>query len=326
MRWEYERQASAGASGSVCQMERLALGCVRAVVQNDRVLAARPAVDTPAMPAELTEAETSRFAQTSKWRIHYHEAGSGEPVILLHGSGPGATGWSNFNPNIAALAEHFRVFAVDMPGWGKSDTAVPGDRDHVEALILLMDELGLPEATLVGNSMGGMTSLLTLAQHPDRVRRIVTMGVPSPGVNIFGPAGLTEGLRILLGTYADPSPANFKRLVSIMAFDQKFATDELAEERSRNALANPDHLKNALASFRPDPKFQELGAALAMSPKPALVVHGRDDLTVGMEHGLRLVALMQNSRLLLLNRCGHWAQLEHADEFNRTVVDFIRHN
>jgi 2-hydroxy-6-oxonona-2,4-dienedioate hydrolase len=56
-----------------------------------------------------------RFVQTPTFRIHYHEAGSGRPLLLLHGSGPGTTGWSNFYPNIPVLAESFHVYAIDMP-------------------------------------------------------------------------------------------------------------------------------------------------------------------------------------------------------------------
>jgi len=65
---------------------------------------------------------------------------------------------------------------------------------------------------------------------------------------------------------------------------------------------------------------------MAALPMPALIVHGRDDRVVHYEHGLRLVSLIQNSRLVLFNRCGHWAQLEHAAEFNRLVHQFISAN
>nr|WP_252975636.1 alpha/beta fold hydrolase [Janibacter melonis] len=71
--------------------------------------------------SELTYDSTSRMVQTRQWRIHVNEAGSGPAVFLLHGSGPGATGWSNFSQNIPALARDHRVIAVDMPGWGESD-------------------------------------------------------------------------------------------------------------------------------------------------------------------------------------------------------------
>ena len=80
------------------------------------------------MTRTLTDAETSRTVQTADWKIHYNEAGEGPPVLLLHGSGPGATGWSNFGPNMAHLAERYRVLAVDMPGWGRSDAVVAEER------------------------------------------------------------------------------------------------------------------------------------------------------------------------------------------------------
>lgn len=81
--------------------------------------------------------------------------GDGHPVVRLHGSGPGASGWSNFRTNIGPLSQSCRAIAVDMPGWGRSDTTPPEDRDHFEALILLLDELGIGKAAVVGNSMGG---------------------------------------------------------------------------------------------------------------------------------------------------------------------------
>lgn len=59
---------------------------------------------------------------------------------------------------------------------------------------------------------------------------------------------------------------------------------------------------------------------------PSLLIHGRDDRVVPFEHTLRLVRLIQDSRAHLINRCGHWAQLEHADEFNRAVTSFILGN
>jgi 2-hydroxy-6-oxonona-2,4-dienedioate hydrolase len=281
---------------------------------------------------ELTESASSRFAQTKKWRIHYNEAGSGSPVIMLHGSGPGASGWSNFKSNIGVLGHDHRVLALDMPGWGKTDTAPPGDRDHVEALVLFLDEVGIDKAAIVGNSMGGMTALRFAVEHPDRISHLIPMGAPVPGVNIFSPGGGSEGGRALFAAYHDPSPEKFKELVTVMAYDSRFATDELSQERSANALANPEHLKSFLdaaaqgAVAGPMAAFANLQAQLAQVETPTLVIHGRDDRTVPFENGLRLVSIIPNSRLLVLNRCGHWAQLEHADEFNRTVAAFIANN
>jgi 2-hydroxy-6-oxonona-2,4-dienedioate hydrolase len=280
------------------------------------------------MTDTITEEGTSRFVQTKKWRLHYHEVGEGHPVVLLHGSGPGASGWSNFRPNIGPLGQHFRALSIDMPGWGQSDTAKAEDRDHSEALLLFLDELGIEKAAVVGNSMGGMTAIQFAVEHPDRISHLIPMGAPFPGPTIFGAGGgPTEGLKVLFEAYREPTPANFKRLVSIMAFDPRFASDELAEERSRNALAHPEHLDNFVKGMATmGSAFFSLTPELHKIETPTLVVHGRDDRTISYDHALHTVALIANSRLLLLNRCGHWAQLEHADEFNRAVTDFIQNN
>jgi 2-hydroxy-6-oxonona-2,4-dienedioate hydrolase len=103
----------------------------------------------------LTLHDTGRHIATADWNIHYEEAGTGHPVILLHGSGPGATGWNNFSHNIEPLARRFRVLAPDMPGWGASDECTPDRLDHVDAALQFMDALGIDRAAFVGNSMGG---------------------------------------------------------------------------------------------------------------------------------------------------------------------------
>jgi 2-hydroxy-6-oxonona-2,4-dienedioate hydrolase len=279
---------------------------------------------------ELTEESAGRFVQTKPFRIHYYEAGSGHPMILLHGSGAGATGWSNFRPNIAALAERFHVYAVDMPGWGKSDTmTAQTGRDHPAAVLAFMDELGIERAALVGNSLGGMTSVTLAIKAPERVSHLVTMGAPVPGVNIFSPGGgMSEGMKVLMAAYVDPSPASLKKLVQIMCFDPAWATDELATLRSTAALARPDHVAgwNAMWAGEGEPVhriYPELGPELPKITAPTLAIHGRDDRVVSYEHSLRLVSAVPNSRLLLINQCGHWAQIEHAAEFNATVSQFV---
>lgn len=280
---------------------------------------------------EVSEESTLKSISTDPWDFAYYEAGEGRPLILLHGSGPGATGWSNFRGNIGAFAENFRTIAVDMPGWGRSSAVKAEDRDHVEGLRVFLDAMGIDEAALVGNSMGGGTALRFVGKYPERVSHLIPMGAGGPGVPLFNPAGLSEGIRVLQATYKDPSPENFKQLVSIMAFDPKFATDELAELRSQSAMATPQHLENFVAGLNtPNPAamadFQKLISVLPTLDVPTLAVHGRDDRVVHYENSLRIVSLMPNSRLLLINRCGHWAMIEHEAEFNRAVTDFILHN
>ena len=283
--------------------------------------------------AQITEDSSEKFLQLPKWRIRYHEAGEGDPVILLHGSGPGASAWSNFSQNIEVLARKYRVIALDFPGWGRSDEFDPQTAHrfavNAEVVVGLMNALDISRAALVGNSMGGIASQMVTALHPGRVTHCVTMGAPAPGgpQPFYQPSGLTEGLRILFEAYRTPSEENVRRLVEIMVFDSAFASDALIRQRTENAIANPNHLSNflkGLATMHIDAVGQdEIVHALEKSPVPALIMHGRDDRVVPVEHSLRTAALMPNASLLVFNRCGHWAQLEHAGRFNALLDGFL---
>jgi 2-hydroxy-6-oxonona-2,4-dienedioate hydrolase len=107
-----------------------------------------------------------------------------------------------------------------------------------------------------------------------------------------------------------------------MSFDPEFATEELVHQRSETARSRQDHLDNFIAGI-PRGRLPMDLSNLARTDIPALIVHGRDDRVVHFEHGLRLATLIPNSRLLLLNRCGHWAQVEHPEEFNSVVAGFV---
>lgn len=275
---------------------------------------------------ELTYESTSRMVVTRRWAIHVNEAGVGhdETIILLHGSGPGATGWSNFSQNIPALAEHYRVIAVDMPGWGESDPVTWQERDHSTALLDLMDALEIDKATIIGNSMGGGTTLRFGYEHHERVHRLITMGSSSGGPTLMGPAGLTEGLKVLQKGYRQPSFETMKELVQVMTFDSANATDELIQGRADTVLAHPEHAQNFIDGTGKKPVVELDHARLREIAVPTLLFHGRDDRVVHFEHSLRLTSLVPNSRLYLINGCGHWLQTEHAQEFTDQVLHFLR--
>ncbi|MGW6793971.1 alpha/beta fold hydrolase [Streptomyces chartreusis] len=277
--------------------------------------------------AALTYESTKRIVRTTDYEIQINEAGEGHPVLLIHGTGPGATGWSNFAPNIGPLSQQFRVIAVTMPGWGESSPqSVKSGFDQGEAVKQLLDALDIERAAIVGNSMGGGVGIIMTARWPERVSHLITMGSGVWGVNVLSPAGMTEGFKVLVETYQDPSPENFKRLVRVMCFDPTFATDELAEQRSKAALSHPEHLRDWLERAKVglgQEAFMSAAEALPTSSVPALIIHGRDDRTVHWEISLRAMSMIQDSRMVLLNRCGHWAQLEHAAEFNRLVTEFV---
>ncbi|MET7541435.1 alpha/beta hydrolase [Streptomyces sp. NPDC005507] len=281
------------------------------------------------------EAASRDITLPSGMRLRYYEAGDAgaTPVVLLHGSGPGATGWSNFSGNIGEIAgAGFHVIAPDMPGWGDSGAQATVDMDHDATLVAFLDALGLDRAALVGNSMGAHTAVRFATLHPERITHLVTMGA-SLGrgpASLFAPAdGPSEGLKVLVKAYKDASPENMKALVEIMTYDKaRFATPELTQARSEAALARPDHLKNyveGLAHGAPIPVKVDRGLIPGIQT-PTLLIHGRDDRVLHYETSLRLLADIPNSRLVLLNRCGHWAMIEHAAEFNRLVIDFLFHN
>jgi len=280
--------------------------------------------------SELTFEGTSRTVQTDGWKIHYNEAGEGHPLLLLHGSGAGASGWGNFRQNIDVLAENFHVYAIDQPGWGGSE-AVTWDRlDHVEAHIQFMDALGIEKAAVVGNSMGGITALGMVTKYPDRVSHVITMGSGSSRApKLFSPGdGPTEGLKILFKCYREPTIESMTQLCDVMMFNAGDNIDALAQERYESANKHPEHLANLLAGMphgSPVPKWFSMDDLLTCQT-PTLLIHGRDDRVVPYEHSLILLSYIPNSRLVLLNRCGHWAMIEHPAEFNRLVIDFVENN
>jgi 2-hydroxy-6-oxonona-2,4-dienedioate hydrolase len=289
---------------------------------------------TDVTTAALTEAATSQFARIREgdldMQLHYNDVGSGqETVVMLHGSGPGASGWANFNRNVAPLVgAGYRVILMDCPGWSKSDPVVcTGSRSDLNARALkgLLDVLGLDQVHIIGNSMGGHSAVAFALANPARVGKLVLMGGGTGGPSQFVPMP-TEGIKLIGALYREPSIDNLKKMMSVFVFDASSLTDELYQARLDNMLNRRDHLDNFVKSLAANPKqFPDYGARLGEIASPALVIWGRDDRFVPMDVGLRLVWGMQNAEMHVFSRCGHWAQWEHADKFNRMVLDFLAH-
>ena len=280
----------------------------------------------------ITEASTSRFVRIQEGdlelQLHYNDCGSGdETVVMLHGSGPGASGWANFNRNIEPLvAAGYRVILMDCPGWSKSDPIVcTGSRSELNARALkgLMDAIGLDKAHLIGNSMGGHSAVAFALANPTRVGKLILLGGGTGGVSSFVPMP-TEGIKLIGALYRQPTIENLKRMMSVFVYDTSSLTEELFQARLDNMLTRRDHLENFIKSAEANPKqFPDVGHRLGEIAAPALVIWGRDDRFVPLDTGLRLVAGLQNAELHVFSRCGHWAQWEHAEKFNRMVLDFL---
>ncbi|OZC35357.1 2-hydroxy-6-oxo-6-phenylhexa-2,4-dienoate hydrolase [Marinobacter vinifirmus] len=286
------------------------------------------------MTQQWTEAGTSKFVTIREGdadlNIHYNDTEAGdEVVVMLHGSGPGASGWANFNRNIQPLTDAgYRVILMDCPGWSKSDTIVnDGSRSHLNARVLkgLVDALGLNKIHIIGNSMGGHSAVAFTLEYPEHVDKLILMGGGTGGGSLFTPMP-AEGIKRIGKLYREPNMDNLKEMMDIFVYDTSNLTEELFQTRLDNILARKDHLENFVASTKANPKqFPDVGHRLGEIKNETLIVWGRDDRFVPMDTGIRLVNGIQRSELHIFNRCGHWVQWEYADKFNRMVLDFLKH-
>jgi 4,5:9,10-diseco-3-hydroxy-5,9,17-trioxoandrosta-1(10),2-diene-4-oate hydrolase len=265
--------------------------------------------------------------------LHYDEAGShqGTPVVLIHGGGPGASGMSNFAKNLPVFAEHFRTIVVDQPGYGKSDKPeIQGNyfRFSADALAGLLDELGIQQAHLVGNSLGGGTAVRFALSYPQRAGRLVLMGPGGLSLNVFAPDP-TEGVKRLAEFGAPPGPSREKlaAFLRTLVFDQRLITDELIGERFA-AASDPESLK-AMASmgasfFNPD-SYEDglLWREAHRLRQRVLLIWGREDRVNPVDGALVALKMIRRAQLHIFGGCGHWAQLEKFDEFNRLAIEFL---
>ncbi len=188
---------------------------------------------------DVTVEGTRRELVTDQGTLRYHVAGDEEapPLILLHGSGPGVTGWRNYRGNLGVFAEHFRTYVLEFPGFGVSDPwgGMPV-LDAGKSVNTFMKGLGIPSAAMVGNSMGGVVAVNLAIRKPDLVSKLVTIG--GVGANLFSPQP-TEGLQLLQEFADDPDRDRMIRWLRSMVFDKALVTDELIEERWA-AATHPD--------------------------------------------------------------------------------------
>jgi 2-hydroxymuconate-semialdehyde hydrolase len=256
-------------------------------------------------------------------RLASHAMVAGDPknpaLILLHGAGPGAHAASNWRHCFPDLAEHFYVVAPDMIGFGKSDVPNPlpphsmtwmGMR--VEQTLGLMDHLGIKKAHIVGNSMGGAVTLHLLIEAPERFDKVMLMGPAG------APMTKTPELARLLSFYADPRLPRYRELIQSFVYDPAAVPDleKITEERFRVAT-DPEVRRVQEVMF----ESMKVGmdalivppSALARMPHEVALVHGRQDRVVPLDSSLYLLQHLKRAELFVLDRCGHWAQLQRWD-------------
>lgn len=255
-------------------------------------------------------------------KTNFLEAGSGDPVILIHGSGPGVTGYANWRLTIPVLAQKYRVLAPDIAGFGyterKADQVYNLDF-WVRHLVEFMDAVGVKKARFVGNSFGGALTLALTARHPERVEKFVLMG--AAGVEFE----LTPGLDAVWGY--QPSLDSMRETVKSFAYDTSFITEDLIRSRYEASIRPGYHESYAKIFAEPrQPTIKALAtpeADIRKITRPALVIHGRDDRIVPLSNSIKLHSLIQKSDLHVFGECGHWTQIEKKDQFVKLVMDFF---
>jgi 2-hydroxymuconate-semialdehyde hydrolase/2-hydroxy-6-oxo-octa-2,4-dienoate hydrolase len=252
----------------------------------------------------------------------YLEAGSGETVLMLHGSGPGVSALANWQHNIPTLAQRFHVLAPDIVGFGTTER--PEDivyslrtwTDHVWAF---MDARGMEKARVIGNSLGGRIALQMATDQPDRIAKMVLMGTPGVGMTP------TEGLAALRA-YEPSHDAMRELLRNCFAVDPAMITDELVQIRYEASIADGAYEAYRAMFFDPRHAGSELGITedeVRAIATPTLLIHGREDKVVALQVSVAMLGLLPNADLHVFSACGHWTQIERADEFSAVVSDYL---
>ncbi|MTD54439.1 alpha/beta fold hydrolase [Amycolatopsis pithecellobii] len=269
-----------------------------------------------------TNPEIGRTIDAAGIRTNYHDHGTGEPVLLIHGSGPGVSAWANWRGVLPELAAGRRVLAPDIVGFGYTERPagfVFSQQAWVDHLVAFLDALDLPTVSVVGNSFGGALALWLAGRHPERVAKLVLMG--SAGTRF----DLTPGLDAVWGY--QPSVANMARLLELFAYDQSLLSPDLARLRYEASIRAGVH--ESYSAMFPAPRQAGVDAlalpedGIRALPHETLIVHGREDKVIPLSSSLRLAELIERAQLHVFGQCGHWAQIEKRAEFVHLLRGFL---
>lgn len=255
-------------------------------------------------------------------RMHYHEAGSGFPVVFFHGSGPGASGYSNFKGNYPYFAEQgFRAVVADTLGFGYSSQ--PPDAQYGFDLVLggykrFLKLLGIEKCAVVGNSHGGAMAIQLALDEPALVQKLILM---APG-GLEGRERYMEmkGIRTMMKAVLSPEGVtrdSMRKVFGLQLFDASRVTDEIIEERFQIAEKQPRAVLTSL-------NVPHLASRLAEIQCPVLAFWGNEDQFTPVSGATTISEQCKRSRVLRLSQCGHWVMVEYPELFNRMSVDFLK--
>lgn len=270
-----------------------------------------------------SETSQTLYAVAGGYEIAIAETGSasGPALVFIHGSGPGASGLSNFKQNIAPfVAAGYRVLLPDMIGYGASSK--PEGIDYTLTLFTdtLYDALaqaGVTSAVLVGNSLGGGVAVQMALDHPGFATRLVLM---APGCIEELPVYFAmPGIAKMVGDFTSPdfTLEDQRGLVSNLVYDASAITDELVAERYAVARTQPKDVLARMRTHNVAPRLGEL-------PMPILGFWGLNDEFCPASGAQRFLDACPDVRFMTFNKVGHWVQVERTEEFNRYTLEFLR--
>ena len=261
-----------------------------------------------------------------KFRLHFHEFGERSAerpsLLFLHGSGPGASGYSNFRQNWPAIVDAgHHALVVDYLGYGHSDKPsdfVYSNVNQVAILHEFLENKGIERVIPIGNSLGGFLGLQYALTFPDRVPKLICM---APG-GIEDTAKWAHESRGLLAMGAAVRSGkgfnrdNFRDLLKLIVKDQRHLTDQVIDERLPIAQAQPPEVYSTMVY---SPVWDQLGD-LRM---PVLGFWGQHDQFLPVRHATIMQEQIRDCRMILSNRAGHWFMIEEAELFNAACIQFL---
>jgi 4,5:9,10-diseco-3-hydroxy-5,9,17-trioxoandrosta-1(10),2-diene-4-oate hydrolase len=271
-----------------------------------------------------------RYIKIGEINTRYWMAGdTGPQVVLIHGVGRFLEEWM---PSFDALAAHNRVYALDLPGHGRTDKPLSASYRLVDLARFVNDFMGaldISQAHIVGHSMGGGIALQLTLQFPAAVDKLVL--VCSAGLGKEATLVLRITAVPLLGEILTrPSLNGTRRLLKEFVKDPAFLTDDFVDLSYRMA-ALPGAQQAVLKTLRSagnlfgqyDDTYRPIVDNLESIQCPVLIVWGRQDRVLPVAHGQAAVSGLPNANLEILEDCGHLPMLEQTQKFNESILDFL---
>ncbi len=281
-------------------------------------------MSTVQIPDYITD---SFFGLEDKWLetaegelTHYHEIGEGTPILFLHGSGTGVSAAANWWLNLPQIGEQARCIAIDSIGYGQTVVA-PGTqygiRAWVDHAIRVLDALNIEKTWLVGNSLGGWLAFQLALDYPERVLGIVSMGT--------GGAKQTAALK----AHANPELTleGIKKTLSMFVVNKDLVTDELVKvrfEAAKNDYASDRLMEVVGARDRDRFEFPLDFEKMKDITVPVLLIHGVQDVVIPVSRTWDILNTVPHADAHIFSQCGHWSQVEKADEFNTVIKEYLK--